>query len=66
MRLLTDSCRTQTKEAIRYEGASTLESSFRLLGEVAGQELFSSPEVAEGMSGLENYVDEEKLNELLE
>ena len=42
-RLLTDSCRAQTKEAIQYEGTSTLETSFRLLGEVAGQELFSSP-----------------------
>ena len=32
--------------ALQYEGASTLETSFMILGQVAGQELFSSPEVA--------------------
>lgn len=66
MKLLTESCRQETKKAVKYEGKSTIEHSFRILGQVAGQELFTSPEVAAGMSSLEEHLDEEKLKSLLE
>ena len=38
MRLLTDTCKSATEKALKYEGASTIETSFRILGQVAGQE----------------------------
>jgi hypothetical protein len=63
-RLLTETCRTQAREAVRYEGASTLQSSFSLLGQVAVRELFANPKVAAGLAELSKYVDEKKLKEL--
>lgn len=66
MRLLTDSCRKETKKALKYEGDVTLGASFNVLGQVAGRELFSSPEVVAGISGLEKYFDKEKLKSLVE
>lgn len=64
MRLVTDSCRTETEKALKYEGESTLQASFQVLGQVAGQELFSSPEVGTAMTGMNKYLDEEKLRAL--
>ena len=63
-RLLVDSCRLETEEALQYEGLSTIEVAFSVLGQVAGTELFSSPEVAEGLAGLESHFDREALAEL--
>lgn len=65
MKILTESCPKQAEKAIRYEGASALETSFEVLGQVAGQELFSSPEVAAGMAGLVEYLDENRLKAAL-
>jgi len=61
MKLLTDSCRSETANAIQYEGATTLQTAFSVLGQVAGTELFASPEVAAGLAGLEKHLDGEKL-----
>jgi len=66
MGLLLESCRTQTEKALKYEGASTIETAFSVLGQVAGQELFASPEVAAGMAGLEKHLDSEKLQALVD
>lgn len=63
-RLLTESCRTETQNAFRFEGPSTFEASFNVLGQVAGRELFTDPNVAQSMSGLLNYVDKSKLEGL--
>src|SRR5713226_8174117 len=60
-RLLTESCRSETQEAVKYEGPSTLESSFNALGQVAARGLFSHPTVARGTGELTNYVDKQKL-----
>ncbi|MCM0080381.1 hypothetical protein L4X63_02150 [Geomonas sp. Red32] len=65
MRLLTDSCVTQAREAIKFEGKSVLESSFGVLGQVAGRELFSSPEVGVAMQGMAKYLDAVKLKQSL-
>lgn len=65
-RLLTESCGAEAKDAVKYEGGSTIESSFALLGQVAARELFSNPKVNEGLSELSKYIDEKKLNEFLE
>lgn len=61
MRLLTESCRDQTAKAVKYEGPTAIASGFQILGQVAGQELFSSPEVTAALSGMEKYFDKEKL-----
>ena len=63
--LLTESCKQETENALKYEGDVTIEASFRVLGQVAGRELFSSPEVAEAMTGLEKHLDEDKLKTLV-
>lgn len=65
-RLLTESCMTEAKQAIKYEGASTLEASFSLLGQVAARELLSNPAVAGGMSDLQHHIDDEKIKKALE
>jgi hypothetical protein len=64
MRLLTDACKSQTQQALQYEGSNTIQASFQVLGQVAGQELFTSPEVGGAMAGLAKYIDEAKLKEL--
>ena len=60
-RLLTESCRSEAQEAVKYEGPSTLESSFNVLGQVAARGRFSHPTVARGTGELTNYVDKQKL-----
>jgi hypothetical protein len=64
-KLLLVSCKTQTQQAVRYEGPQTIGQAFNVFGQVAGRELFANPRVAEGMGGLMKYVDESKLNELV-
>ncbi len=61
MRLLTESCRDQTQKAIQYEGPMAIAAGFQILGQVAGRELFSSPEVSAGLAGMQKYMDDEKL-----
>jgi hypothetical protein len=65
MKLLTKSCRKETQEALKYEGSGTMEASFKVLGEVAGRELFTSPKVNDSMSGLSKYMNEEELKSLI-
>ena len=66
MRLLTDSCKDASHKALKYEGLETLQTSFSVLGQVAAKELFASPEVATAISGLEEYVDPDKLTAMIE
>jgi len=63
-RLLTSSCRKETQAAYKYEGRGTISTSFNLLGQVAGRELFSDPNVTKSVSGLSQYIDQKKMNEL--
>jgi hypothetical protein len=63
-RLLTDSCRKQTIEANKYESDIAIKQSFKVLGEVAMQELMSAPAVNAGVSNFMKYVDEAKLREV--
>ena len=66
MKLLTVSCRSETEKALKYEGKTTLQVSFQVLGQVAGKELFASPEVSAAMSGLERHLDEKRLQSLVQ
>lgn len=63
-RLLTESCRKQTQEALKYEGSAAMQQSFQVLGQVAMQELMTNAAVANGFAGFSKYVDKAKLEEL--
>ena len=64
MKLLTESCKTEAQKALQTEGPVTIQFAFEVLGKVAGQELFSSPEVAGNLKGLAKYIDPEKIKAL--
>lgn len=64
VKMVTETCRDQAQKAIRYEGAETLSTAFQVFGQVAGRELFTNPNVADGLKGLVKYLDEAKLKEL--
>lgn len=63
-RLLVESCRSQTQQALQNEGQQTIQYAFQILGQVATTGLFSDPHVAEGTKDLAKYLDEEKLKAL--
>jgi hypothetical protein len=65
-RLLTESCLTQTRETIKYEGGSPIEGGFAILGSVAARGLMSHPDVAVFLSGMGNYIDSEKIQAALD
>lgn len=64
-RLLLDSCKKETKEALQFEGQSAMEASFSVLGEVAGREMFSNQAVVAGMASLNKYVDSKAIAKLI-
>jgi hypothetical protein len=55
--LLLDRCGAETRDALKYEGKSAIESSFETLGKVAAQGLMSHADVAAFMGGMEKYLD---------
>ena len=63
-RLLTEACLAEAKDAMRYEGPSTIRASFEVLGGVAGQELMTNPAVAQGMMAVVNHIDKQKFADL--
>lgn len=63
--LLTKTCLAETREALKYEGPSTIEASFNVLGQVAGRGLLADPEVAAGLADMGKYVDKKALEEAL-
>lgn len=65
-RLLTESCATEAREAVKYEGPEALSSSFQLLGQVAAREIFGNPQVAAGLAELDRFIDRAKLMKALE
>ena len=66
MRLLTDSCKSQTRDAFKYEGQAAIGAAFTVLGQVASQGLFGDPAVAAGMADMIKHIDEDKLKAVLE
>lgn len=64
-RLLTDACRKQTQDAVRYEGPVAIQLSFQVLGQVAMQELMSNKAVSAGFEGFTKFIDKAKIDALL-
>ncbi|RDE18761.1 hypothetical protein DV711_14160 [Motiliproteus coralliicola] len=65
MQLTTERCLPQLQNAVKYEGPMAMQASFRILGQVAAQELFANPEVKQGMAGLQQHMDNERLQQVL-
>ncbi|MGS1118769.1 hypothetical protein [Rhodanobacter sp. UC4436_H3] len=63
--LLTVTCKKEMQAAVKYEGSGAVGAAFNMLGQVAGRELFSNPEVAKGMADLEQYMDQDKLKAVM-
>jgi hypothetical protein len=64
-RLLLESCRQETQQAVQNEGPQTVQYAFQILGQVASRGIFTDPQVLEGMKSLSKGIDEEKLKALL-
>lgn len=64
-RLVSDNCAKETRNAVRNEGGSSLQSAFGSLGKLAMQELMTNPEVNATLTGFEKYLDEKKIEAVL-
>tara|TARA_A100001035_G_C27634047_1_gene431379 strand:- start:122 stop:586 length:465 start_codon:yes stop_codon:yes gene_type:complete len=63
-RLLSEDCREETKKALKFEGDVVMFNAFRVLGEVAGQELIEDKNVSKAINKFTEYVDYRKLKYL--
>ncbi len=63
-RLLLESCRSQTRQALQNEGPQTTQYAFQVLGQAATRGLFTDPHVVDGTKGIAKYIDEDKLKAL--
>ncbi len=63
-RLVTEDCRTESQDAMRYEGPDAFEQSFQVLGEVAMTELMAHQAVGAGFQAFTQYIDESKFEAL--
>ncbi len=64
-RLITQSCREQTKNAIKTDGQGALPASFKTLGEVSAYELFANPSVNKAISAFSQHLDNAKFESVL-
>lgn len=65
-RLLTVDCRKEAVAALKYEGVSSLEGSFTLLGQIAMRGLMTDSHVAQNLASLGASVDAAKMKELFD
>ena len=65
-RLLLQSCRTETQQAIHYEGMEAVFYSYQFYGQAMAAELFGNPIVAAKMKDLNNYLDADKFKAFAE
>ncbi len=63
-RLLTQSCRREVVEAIKYEGPQAVEYAFNVFGQVAGREMFASPHVAQAMTDMQALLEGDEFKKL--
>lgn len=59
-RLLLSDCRTETVNALKYEGDSAIEFAFGGVGETAMGDLMANPLVAAQLTQLSTFIDESK------
>lgn len=58
--LMTQTCRNQTNDVMRYEGTAALETAFSALGAAVMQELISNPSVRQNAKEFTKYIDRSK------
>lgn len=56
MHLMAETCAAKTKNAVRYEGAASIEQAVNVLGQVAARELMSHPDVVGVLSNLVKHL----------
>lgn len=59
-RLLASDCRSELTNALRYEGGSSLEASFGVLGQVAMRGLMNDPAVSAAAEAFVKHIDAAK------
>ena len=64
-RLIADSCPKEAKAAVEATGPVAFQSAFSILGQLAMQELMADKDVNAGMSLLQKYIDNAKLQAAL-
>lgn len=64
-RLLVESCLVETQKAVKHEGSAAVGEAFRLLGQVATEEMFGNPAVAKGAENFARYIDGERIEKAL-
>ena len=62
--LLTNKCKNETYEAIKYEGDVAIENAFSTLGEVAMLKMLQDETVIKNSEEFLKYVDSKKFEEL--
>ena len=65
MRLLTEDCAIQARAAVNAEGGEGLESSFKVLGRIAMQEIMSNQSVSTSIADYVKFLDQKKLRSAL-
>ncbi len=63
-KLLTETCEESARKAIKYEGAAAIQLSFQVFGQAAAGELFAHEKVKQILTGLEKFIDHEKIEAL--
>jgi hypothetical protein len=64
-RLVTDSCRRETRAALANGNPNIFENSFGVLGQAAMTDLFSDPGVTAALAAVGKYFDQERLQKAL-
>jgi len=65
-RLLTEDCPNQARLAFEEGGASGFEYAFSVVGKVAMQEIMSEPQVSQSLGAFEQYLDQERFNQVFQ
>ncbi len=63
--LLVVSCRTQARQAIKYEGPASIRFGFQILGAVAARGLFTDPHVIRYVASMMQYTNKNELAQAL-
>ncbi|MBY7669135.1 hypothetical protein [Vibrio anguillarum] len=65
-RLITEDCPKQAKAASKVLGTAAFEQAFKVVGQVAMQELMTESSVGKSLGGFEKYLDQDKFNQVFE
>ena len=65
-RLVAQDCPTEIAAMVKTHGPSSLSQPFEVLGKVAMQELMTHPNVAASLAALDRYVDQSRLEPVLQ